>query len=517
MSTPEHRTELRRLGLFTAVFAAFGASTYAVPGLAELRPWLPGEPVPLVHLLTTTARVEETATGELIVVEEPQPPVALTSTAGAAAAPSPEAPPDRARTGSLTDLPIHAPAGPVLLEAKPGALDAWFSALAAAEDGEPGRVVRALHWGDSTIAADGFASTVRARLSARFGDAGPGFLAVHVDPAWSLRPGVLRTTEGGWESHNITFGGIDSSRYGLAGVVSTAPTQASATLGGHKTASGRQPITRFDVYYQAQPGGGTLNAKARGSGGFSLSTAADKASDRYKEIRSPGSSTLYLEAAGDGPVTVYGVSLETSGPGVTWESFGVAGSSIGSLTRQSKAHLSAQVARRDPDLLVYMTGGNEVGYPSLSAGEGEKYREAYGIALAKLRAGAPDASCLILGPLDQAVRERGAIKSKPMLARMIQIQREVALEQGCAFWDTRASMGGDGGFARFLNHQPRYAWTDLMHLTAEGLDLVGQSFADAVLLAYDIWRKDHPEAGYKAPPAPPAPVAPAAPAAPTAG
>lgn len=503
MSTLEHRHEIRRLGAFGVMFAALGGLTYVVPGLEEVRPWLPGEPVPLVHLARGETRVEETASGELVVVEEPQP-VALTSTVAAAAlAPVVANLPRMEPTGSLASLPIHAPANPVLLEARPGALDAWFQALAAAEDGEPGRVVRALHWGDSTIAADGFSSTVRQRLAARFGDGGPGFLAVHVDPAWSLRPGVLRTNEGEWQSHNITFGGTETSRYGLAGVVSSAATPASVTLGGLKLGNSRQPLARFDIFYQTQPGGGTLNAKARGAGGFSQATASEKLRDAYREIKSPnGSSTLYLETSGDGPVTVYGVALETAGPGTTWEAFGVAGSSIGSLTRQSKAHLSAQVARRDPDLLVYMTGGNEVGYPSLSTGEGEKYREAYTIALAKLHAGAPDASCLVLGPLDQAVRERGTVKSKPMLTRMIQIQREVALEQGCAFWDTRASMGGEGGFSRFLNHEPRYAWTDLMHLTAEGLDLVGQSFSDAVLLAYDTWRERHPEAGYDAPAAP---------------
>ena len=96
-----------------------------------------------------------------------------------------------------------------------------------------------------------------------------------------------------------------------------------------------------------------------------------------------------------------------------------------------------------------MTGGNEVGYPSLASGEGKGYADAYAIALAKLRAGAPEASCLVLGPLDQAIRTRGEIISKPMLTRLIAIQQRVSTEAGCAFWDARAAMGGEGGFKRF--------------------------------------------------------------------
>lgn len=501
----EHRTEIARLGQFCVCFAALISLSYALPAAGDMRPWIPGEPLPVLHILTDHRVVAETQTGELVELStddpaattteaQTEPPETQLALAGVVTPPAPPEEPARISAASLTP---HPPAVPVALIVPKGSLDRYFSALAAAEDGEPGRVVRALHWGDSTIAADGIASSVRDRLIARFGDGGPGFLAVAVDPQWSLRPSVSRVTEGEWESFNITFGGAPTSRYGLAGVVSSASTLSSATLTGHRVEKSRQPLARADVYYQVQPGGGTLTVKPRGGAGATISTASEKTSDKYKELKLGGSTSLWIQAGGDGPVTIYGAALETAGPGVTWETFGVAGSSIGSLTRQGRAHLAGQVARRAPDLVVYMTGGNEVGYPSLASGEGEGYAEAYGTALAKLRAGAPEASCLVLGPLDQAVRSRGEIISKPMLSRMITLQQRIATDAGCAFWDARAAMGGDGGFKRFLEHQPRYAWTDLLHLTTEGQDLIGQSLADALLGSYDAWRGGHPEAGWR--------------------
>ena len=490
----DHRHELRRLAAVGAAVLGLVGLTYAVPQAEPMRPWLPGEPVPLLHLVLpepgTEVRLD--AHGELarVAVEATPTPAAETVVAEE---PTPEPPEAR--------LPRRPPAVPTALELPDGALDHYFAALAATEDGEPGRVARALHWGDSTIAADGITGTVRERMQDRFGDGGPGFLAVHADPRWQLRPGVLRVQDGDWTSLTITFGGAETPRYGLGGNVSTsgAEGEITATLGGRRIEGKRQPLHRFDVHYQRQPEGGTFSVVPRGHRGAVIATEHERVGDRFRELpASEGATTLWIKTHGDGPVTLYGVALETAGPGVTWETLGIAGSSIGSMTaHQSRHHLKGQVERRQPDLVVYQTGGNELTYPTLLGGEGEKYEESYLKVLDKLRAGRPEASCLMVGPLDQATRKRGTVISKDNLERMITVQRRTAARAGCAFWDARGAMGGEGAFARWLNHQPRYAWTDLIHLNSEGLELVGNSLADALLDAYEQWRLAHPEAGWQ--------------------
>lgn len=486
--TREHRTELLRMAGFVVSLGVLAGAAYLVPAAEAVRPWLPGEELPLVGLVQRQAVVREDAQGELSVRSTAAPVVV-------------EAPAPVAEEGPT--LPLRPPATPTPLVFDDGALDGFFAALALAEAGYPGVVVRALHWGDSTIAGDGITGTVRDQLQARFGDAGPGFLAVAVDPRWSIRPGIARWPKGDWQSLSITFGGAEGPSYGLAGTVATATEEASATLGGRKAAdaarnSDRQLIHRVDVFYQRQPGGGLLSVKPRGAGGATLQTdsGSDRTWDDFHLLTSPeGSSTVWLKADGSGPVTVYGVALETNGPGLTWESFGVAGSGQGSfLNNQSARHLAGQVERRQPHLVVFQTGGNELGYPSLKQGDGGLYRDTYGRVLARLRGGAPDAACLVITPLDQATRERGQILSKPLLTRMVDLQRQAALDAGCAFWDARGAMGGEGSFALWLDHEPRLAWTDLMHLTDEGLEIIGHSLADAIELSYDQWKLDHPDA-----------------------
>jgi len=466
-----HRRELGHLGVFLALCALLTGGTYLVPRAEAVRPWIAGEPIPLVHLVLPEHRqIQEDAWGDLV------------ATSTAPDAPLAPLPPE----DPAARLPVREPAVPTAIE-HPEALAPWFTALAAAEAGEAGRVVRALHWGDSTIAADGITGKVRERLQARFGDGGPGYLTVFPDPRWQMRPGVMRVTKGEWTSADLTFGGSTERRYGLGGIVSTITGAGSASFGGMKIGEERQPLHRFQVYYQLQPGGGTFSMAPKGHPSVAARTAADKVQDAVRDLEAPaGAPWLWLQASGDGPVTVYGVALETAGPGVTWETLGVAGASVGSsLAHQATAHLREQVRARDPQLLVYQTGGNEL---DRILHNPEGFRESYLQVLQRLQAGAPDAACLLVSPLDQATRERGQVVSKPALGAMIAAQRQVAELAGCAFWDARHVMGGEGGFQRWLEHTPKYAWTDLMHLTDGGLDLVGDSLADALLDAYERWK-----------------------------
>jgi hypothetical protein len=486
-----HGAELRHLGAVLGGLVVLSAATYAVSQAEAVRPWISGEPLPLIHLFSPDTVVLESATGEVITRDADWMEAPIVQTGPVA----------MALDGWTPDpLPVRSPAVPTPLLVPQGSLDHWFARLAEAEDGQPGRLVRALNWGDSTIAGDGIVGTVRTRLQAKFGDGGPGFLAVQVDPRWAIRPGVARWPKGDWLSRTITFGEADTPRYGLAGTVSTATGEARSTLGGLEIDGQRQPLHRFDVHYQVQPGGGAFSAVPKGGGGVRLGTAAERYGDRFFEILAPkGAEYLWIKTLGDGPVTLYGVALETSGPGMTWENLGVAGSGLGSMGRQSHSHLKRQIERRQPDLVVYMTGGNELGYQTLEQGEGEKYKAAYIKVFERFREGSPGTSCMVITPLDQATRVRGQVVTKTLMAKLERVQREAAEEMGCAWWSAWHAMGGEGSFGRWLQMDPPLAWTDLMHLTETGLDLVGQSFADAIEQSYSIWRHEHPDAGYAGP------------------
>jgi len=191
-----------------------------------------------------------------------------------------------------------------------------------------------------------------------------------------------------------------------------------------------------------------------------------------------------LRATG-GAVPLYGVVLESGRPGATWETLSVSGVGSRSFSIYAGEGLAPQVARRDPDLLVVMLGGNEAGYPVLSVGEGGGYAPIFQAALDTIRAGAPDAACLVLSPLDQGeVDEEGHARSKRGMPNLVARQRDVAVDSGCAFWSTWRAMGGEGAAVTW--GRTRGVGTgDFVHVTGAALDLLGGALADALLQAYD--------------------------------
>jgi lysophospholipase L1-like esterase len=183
---------------------------------------------------------------------------------------------------------------------------------------------------------------------------------------------------------------------------------------------------------------------------------------------------------------LYGLVAETQS-GLTWETSAVVGVSNGSFRQFNPAHLSEQMQTRKPDLIVIMLGGNDAGNQGILTGDGKFYQDGFTRVVQLLRQGAPQAACLIMSPLDQGtLGDDGRIYSKRTIARIVELQRQISQQQGCAFWDTWGFMGGQNSFARWL--EQGLAWTDLMHLTERGLNRVGQGFSNALIQSYEQHR-----------------------------
>jgi lysophospholipase L1-like esterase len=476
-----------------ALLTAFGAAgaavamTWLVPALAAYRPWVPGDPVPVVSVLMPSAapRVVETESGELVSANEVS---ARVIPQAEAATPTPAQAP-RTQGVDPASLPARPPGVPTpLVDSEHRGMGPFYAALHRAHLGEG--LARASHWGDSTIAADGIAGTVRSRLQARFGDGGPGFLSAGMDPRWSSRPDVSVVREGEWTTYSVLQGGAPGSRYGLGGIVTTAPADGRVTLYAPKKPNGtRTPQTHVEVWYQAAPAAGRFTATAGGRTVGGGSAAADAAADRFVVKDVPEGFQRVTLTAQDGPVSFYGVVMETQGPGVTWDALGVVGVGSHSFGHVGRRHLAAQVARRDPDLIVVQLGGNELGHPSLAKG-GDGYANYFGGALEKIRAGAPEAGCLLVTPLDQTTRKGGKVTTKPTLAALVAQQRAIAAAQGCAFWDAWSAMGGPGSMVAWSRRKPALAWTDGLHLSSDGQAIIGNLLADAIEAGYDLWLRE---------------------------
>jgi lysophospholipase L1-like esterase len=137
----------------------------------------------------------------------------------------------------------------------------------------------------------------------------------------------------------------------------------------------------------------------------------------------------------------------------------------------------------NPDLVVVNYGTNESILPDYIDRE---YSGELRKVISRLRAALPDASILITSPMDHGVKgPDGAISTPAALPRLIAVQRQVAAETGCAFFNTFEAMGGEGTMARLYSSTPRLVSADYMHPMPAGAAKVGTLFEQALISAYE--------------------------------
>jgi lysophospholipase L1-like esterase len=362
------------------------------------------------------------------------------------------------------------------------ALDAFFRALARVEAGEP-TLARVLQVGDSHTACDLWTGAVRRRLQARFGDGGHGFVVPGRPWAQYAHLDVLHgQRDPGWRVERLRPAHAGPAPFGVGGVALDAVREKARLVVGTRPGKGLgAAVSRFDLFYLQQPRGGGLLLRLDGRQILELSTRWPEARPGFRQIEAPdGSHRLEIEARGPGAVRVFGVALERRGPGVVVDSVGVPGLRAESLLATDRSMLEAHLVRRNPDLLVVAFGAVESVHDGFDPAA---YPARLEEVVVMLRRGAPAASCLILAPPDRAARDAsGDYRSPPALAALVDAQRRAAAGLGCAFWDTRAAMGGEG--ASHVWFGAGRVQRDHVHPNARGYEALGGLLADALLERY---------------------------------
>jgi lysophospholipase L1-like esterase len=127
-------------------------------------------------------------------------------------------------------------------------------------------------------------------------------------------------------------------------------------------------------------------------------------------------------------------------------------------------------------------GTNESIYPAYIE---KQYPDELRTVIARIRQALPRASLLVMSPMDRGVMEGGEIVTPAALEKLIEVQREIAAETGCAFFNTFEAMGGAGTMGRWYHAQPRLVSADFMHPLPQGAALVGALFEGALIEAYE--------------------------------
>lgn len=371
--------------------------------------------------------------------------------------------------------------GQSFLEDSSGALNAFYASLLRTESKQDGKVTRIVHYGDSPTTGDLITGDVRAMLQQRFGDGGPGFTLIAKPWAWYQHRGV-QISASGWQmdaaSHFVSHDGL----FGLGGVSFQGGTTAHDSI----KYSGDAP-TEFELWYLAQPEGGRVDVVADGASIGKVETAGEDKSPGFAAMHAADpvhELEIHVES---GRVRLYGISAANPGAGVVYDSLGMNGASITVLTRMfNREFWTAELRHREPSLIIINYGTNEADFGKYVDGPYEKdLRE----AVRRVQGAVPEASLMLMSPMDRGHRVGlHEIETMPTIPRIVAIQKRVAADTGCAFFNTFEAMGGEGTMARWYQGERRLVSADLIHPIPAGGRIVANVFVKELLLGYNRFK-----------------------------
>ena len=412
-------------------------------------------------------------------------------------------------------IPDEPAASAGFLHAPPGTLDLLFRSLDAAERRDPNGRALLVFFGDSHTSGDSMTSRLRVVLQGRFGDAGRGLVAAgRPNARHYYQRDVRYGASGAWRS--AVGGTKDPEPFGIAGLrIYGDKKGAQLWVETCAECKAGTAVAQFELLYHAAPDRGLLRYRVDEGPWQQLSAKTAQIEPphpaRHVIPVLDGPHRLTLEHGGGGMFDLYGVVMERPRPGVIVDSLGVVGRRLGNLRSWDWSIIGEQLATRDPRLVVLQYGTNESDDPMLDL---DAFARQYDDTILRIRAAAPGASILILGPPDVAVREGGAAcdRLKPfrpivdagaeaglipecqwrtpgIIREIIAVEHAAAIRNRVAFFDTFAAMGGADRMDGWFVNEPKFAYKDRVHFTELGYQLWADQLSSALLAAYASWRR----------------------------
>ncbi len=368
-----------------------------------------------------------------------------------------------------------------------GALETFFDALTALQKGTRKTHVRVLWLGDSHTNADFLSGTMRSALADGFGDGGPGFVRIGTRPY--RHEGVKVSRDGRWNvdpDPPARRAVQDDGVFGLAGTRAVPEAGASFSVQSSAREAAGDAAAGFELSYTLPPGA-SFSVELEGRKlRIDAKTAADVAASgiAHLTLSAPLKSQLVLTPERGAP-RFFGVIIERTGkPGVVLDTAGIDGARLETPLAWNDAAFVDEVARRSPELFVIAYGTNE----AFDALKVDKYGPQLGDLVRRVRHGAPQASCLVLGPTDAPLGDA----SVPRVAEVSAVLQKAAGPLGCGYVSLQQLMGGEGSFAKGMKAKARLAQPDKLHLTPKGYQELGRALSQLLLDAYSAGRSDLP-------------------------
>ena len=367
---------------------------------------------------------------------------------------------------------------------------AYLAAFYAALDSARTMPVRVVHYGDSQIEEDRITNVLRERWQKAYGGGGVGLLPLHQTiPTRSMRQwlsmdGVVQTVQGGPKRY-LVYGPrsmrLDNDEYGVMGQV--AVMDSTLVAGSEDVVMCIEPI---DKKRQGHNYFNRVRVLTDSVDGYIL--AQDTMLSPTPDTQHPllytlPDSTTKCEIHLQGKGKVYGVSLETP-TGVIVDNIPMRGCSGNIFTKIDSTQLSDFYRETNTRLIILQFGGNMIPQTENASTISGYVRSTLRQQVRYLRACAPDAAILFIGPSDMSTNIDGQMSTYPLVPYMDKLLQKMAAEEQIAYWSMYDAMGGKDSMVRWV--EVGLAGSDYVHFTRAGANKMGRMLYEWLMTYPDL-------------------------------
>jgi lysophospholipase L1-like esterase len=347
-------------------------------------------------------------------------------------------------------------------------------------DADQGARIRLTFFGASHTGGDYWTGHIRRVFQARYGDIGHGFTMPVALYSGSRGSDINICSSGEWIIDYVgKRGGHEDNFFGLGMAASSDdPTSFGWLETTNKNPIGRE-VSKYEVLTLGRVGGGSLLAQVDRNAPILIPTHNESLEVLHTRLEVPlDSHRLTLMPVGDGEVRIFGVSAEKDGPGALIDAIGIRGRVARTWLKWNETLFQQALHILNPNIVILAYGTNEANDRDY---EMKDYRNDLRSVLSKLRKAQPEVGCILVGPSDRGKEtDKDTYKVWAKTKDVANVQREVAPEFNCVFWDWQQATGGEGSMIAWKYTSPPLASRDLIHFSAKGYIHSAERFIDAL-------------------------------------
>lgn len=329
--------------------------------------------------------------------------------------------------------------------------------------------------GDSFIEADIFTADVRNQLQGEYGGRGVGF--VPISSIAAKYRNTIEHSSAGWKPYSMMhYKEANWKRLTLPGFYYVPEEGATVSIKQRKTKDKSKNLSCSSAKLLfVNERNVEITVCVNGTDTITHTPPSDT---KLQSIPLHGDiSSLDFTFANVAGFYGYGVVMNDSS-GIYVDNYSVRGSSGIVLSTVDK-ELSHDFDKILPSDIIVLQYGLNVAAANIT--NYSYYKKKMVDVVKMLKSYFPHSSIIIMGVGDRAIRMDSGFETMPGIPEMVAVQREIAQEAKCIFWDTFTAMGGRNSMALFVSHTPPLASKDYTHINHAGGKKIARSFVSSML------------------------------------